>query len=193
MKLMPTKAGAAFFALCAVVVMALPGAPPAAGDQNDSRLDGLFTRLLEAPGPGEAQLVEGLIWRIWIQSDDGAVRILMRDGMAALQQGDYRRALSKFEQIVAIAPDFAEGWNKRATAHYLLGNYARSLADIARTLELEPRHFGALAGRGLVYLQLEDERRALKAFEAALAIHPNLPSAAINAARLRQMLRDRQI
>ena len=124
----------------------------------DSRLDGLFLRLQQAPGPGEAQRIEGQIWQIWGQSDDGAVRGLMRDGVAAMQRGDYRHALAKFDQMVVIAPDFAEGWNKRATVHYLLGNYAQSLADIAKTLALEPRHFGALAGRGLVYVQLEDEQ-----------------------------------
>lgn len=177
-------------AVCLAVAAALPGAR---ADQNDSRLDALFVRLQEAPGPGEAQLVEGLIWSIWVQSDDGAVQLLMHDGITALQQGDYRRALSKFEQMVVIAPDFAEGWNKRATVHYLLGNYAQSLADISKTLDLEPRHFGALSGRGLVYVELEDERRALKAFEAALAIHPNLTSAAVNAAQLRKILRDRKI
>ncbi len=165
----------------------------AAADQKDERLEALFVRLLEAPGPLEARDLEGAIWSIWVQSDDGAVRILMHDGIQALQQGDYSRALSKFDQMVLIAPDFAEGWNKRATVHYLLGNYAQSLGDIAKTLELEPRHFGALAGRGLVYVELEDERRALKAFEAALAIHPNLTSAAINAANLRKVLRDRRI
>ncbi len=179
--------------ICAALVVGLMAAPAVQADQNDSRLDALFVRLLEAPGPGEAQVVEGLIWSIWVQSDDGAVQILMHDGIEALQRGDYRRALSKFEQMVVIAPDFAEGWNKRATAHYLLGNYAQSLADISKTLKLEPRHFGALSGRGLVYIELEDERRALKAFEDALSIHPNLTSAAINAAQLRKILRERRI
>ncbi|MGD1878145.1 MAG: tetratricopeptide repeat protein [Kiloniellaceae bacterium] len=162
-------------------------------DQNDSRLETLFVRLLEAPGPGEALPAEAAIWQIWLQSDDGAVQGLMRDGLEAMSRGDYRHALTKFDQMVLIAPDFAEGWNKRATVHYLLGTYAASLGDIAKTLELEPRHFGALAGRGLVYMALEDERRALKAFEAALAIHPNLTSAILNAERLRKIIREREI
>src|SRR3546814_17341199 len=82
---------------------------------------------------------------------------------------------------------------RSASGHYLLGNYGESLADIAETLALEPRHFGALSGRGLVYLRLEDAQRALDAFEQALAIHPNLPAAAINAEELRKMLHDREI
>jgi tetratricopeptide (TPR) repeat protein len=177
--------------LFAAAILATP--PPAAADQNDSRLDALFTRLQEASGPAEAQQIEGQIWQIWIQSDDGAVRGLMRDGLSAMERGDYSHALGKFDQMVLIAPGFAEGWNKRATAHYLLGNYAQSLADIAETLALEPRHFGALAGRGLVYVRLEDERRALEAFEAALAIHPHFPAAQANAEQLRQILREREI
>jgi len=179
--------------IAATFFAALSLVQAARADQNDARLDPLFSRLLEAPGPGEAQLLEGQIWTIWLQSDDGAVRALMQDGLQAMQQGDYARALSKFDQMVLISPDFAEGWNKRATVHYLMGRYPESLADISKTLKLEPRHFGALAGRGLVYVELEDERRALKAFEEALAIHPNLTSAAINAAQLRKILRDRQI
>jgi len=177
----------------AAVLVALCLATPLRADQNDARLKDLFHRLLEAPGPGEAQAVEGMIWRIWYESDDGAVRGLMEQGVDSLSRGDYRHALTKFDQMVAIAPDFAEGWNKRATVHYLLGNYEESLADIVKTLELEPRHFGALSGRGLIYVKLEDEKRALEAFEDALAIHPNLTSAAINAHHLREILHDRDI
>lgn len=162
-------------------------------DQSDGRLESLFTQLLKAKGPAEAKAVEGMIWSIWTQSDDGAVRALMRDGVGAMSRGDYRHALTKFDQMVLIAPDFAEGWNKRATVHYLLGNHEKSLADIGKTLELEPRHFGALSGRGLVYAALSDERRALEAFEAALAIHPNFVAAAINARHLRSKLQDRAI
>jgi len=179
-------------ATLAVLVIALVGAGRATlADQNDGRLDGLFARL-HAAGPAESMRVEGEIWQIWTQSDDGAVRGLMSDGLAAMQRGDYRHALAKFDQMVVVAPGFSEGWNKRATVHYLLGNYGQSLSDIAKTLELEPRHFGALSGRGLVYVKLEDERRALDAFEAALAVHPHLAGAATNAEQLRKILRDRE-
>src|SRR3546814_10388357 len=87
---------------------------PAAADQKDSRLDALFARLLESPGPVEAQQVEGRIWQTWMQSDDGAVQGLMRDGVDAMARGDYTQALAKFDQMVVIAPDLAEGWNERA-------------------------------------------------------------------------------
>lgn len=177
--------------LMIAVLLAIGG--PARADQADGRLDGLFERLQGAESPHEAQEVEGRIWEIWAESDDGAVRGLMRDGIAAMTRGDYAHALTKFDQMVAIAPDFAEGWNKRATVHYLLGNYGQSLGDIAKTLKLEPRHFGALSGRGLVYVKLEDERRALESFEAALEIHPHLTAAAANAEQLRKLLHDREI
>ncbi len=179
--------------IATAVLFSLCVASPGAADQTDVRLEGLFADLLDAPGPAEAQPIEGAIWSIWVQSNDGAVRALMQDGIEAMSRRDYSRALGKFEQMVAIAPDFAEGWNKRATVHYLMGNYEKSLDDVAKTLALEPRHFGALSGRGLIYVELEDERRALDAFEAALAIHPNLTSAAINAEALRKRLRDREI
>jgi len=187
MKRLPPLAAAIVLA----VAVLLAAGPAALADQSDGRLDGLFARL-QAAGPAEALRVEGEIWQIWTQSDDGAVRGLMGDGLAAMQRGDYRHALAKFDQMVVIAPGFAEGWNKRATVHYLLGNYGQSLSDIAKTLELEPRHFGALSGRGLVYVKLEDERRALEAFEAALAVHPHLAGAATNAEQLRKILRDRE-
>src|SRR3546814_20178333 len=116
----------------------------------------------------------------------------MGEGVAARARGDYLHALAKFDQMVVIAPDFAEGWNKRATVHYLLGNDGRSLDDIAKTLELEPRHFRALAGRGLVYMRLADARRALEDFAAALALHPPLGAAAAHAAPLRKILPDRE-
>jgi len=187
MKRLPPLAAAIVLA----VAVLLSAGPAALADQSDGRLDGLFARL-QAAGPAEALRVEGEIWQIWTQSEDGAVRGLMGDGLAAMQRGDYRHALAKFDQMVVIAPGFAEGWNKRATVHYLLGHYGQSLSDIAKTLELEPRHFGALSGRGLVYVKLEDERRALDAFEAALAVHPHLIGAATNAEQLRKILRDRE-
>lgn len=174
-------------------LLALCAATAAWADQKDSRLELLFSKLLEAPGPMQARQFEGQIWSIWLQSDDGAVNALMGSGVEAMSEGDYARALSKFDQMVAIAPDFAEGWNKRATVEYLMGDYKKSLADIDKTLALEPRHFGALAGRGLCYMALHDAEKALKAFEDALAIHPNLTSAAINAAELRKLLHDQQI
>ncbi len=162
-------------------------------DQKDSRLDGLFDQLKSVESFSDAKSVEFSIWNIWVQSGDNAIDLLMRDGVDSMNRRDYRRALRSFDQIVIIAPEFAEGWNKRATLFYLMGEFQRSLADIEKTLALEPRHFGALAGRGLIYVELEDDAKALKAFEDALVINPFLPAARQNAEVLRKRLKDRAI
>jgi len=107
--------------------------------------------------------------------------------MLAMSQARFRVALERFDRMVAQAPDFAEGWNKRATLHYLMGNYSASVRDIQRTLDLEPRHFGALSGLGLIYDALEQPAAALRSFEAAVAINPHLGS--INA-RIEQLRRE---
>ncbi|MCH8926606.1 MAG: tetratricopeptide repeat protein, partial [Proteobacteria bacterium] len=113
--------------------------------------------------------------------------------LAAMARRDLRAALGKFDQIVKIAPGFAEGWNKRATVHYLLGDFAASLHDIGKTLTLEPRHFGALSGRGLVLLELENAELALQSFEAAIEIHPKLSGANLNAEALRRQIEKNEI
>ena len=165
----------------------------AGADQGDARLEALFDELKEAPGPNEAFTLEASIWQIWIEHNDEAVSLLMQKGIAAMNRGDHRGALEDFDQIVKIAPGFAEGWNKRATVNYLLGRHEDSLADIEETLALEPRHFGALSGRGLVYFALDEVELALESFEAALAVNPHMPGARSNAEALRRALKDREI
>lgn len=166
---------------------------PVAADQDDPRLEALFARLKAAPDARAAQEVEASIWHVWIQSDDEVIGMLMAQGLAAMSRQDLRAALGKFDQIVKIAPAFAEGWNKRATVHYLLGNYPESLHDIERTLNLEPRHFGALSGRGLVLLELDEPAGALESFESALKVHPKLPGASHNAKALRREIEKHEI
>ena len=166
---------------------------PALSDQTDPRLDGLFDRLLAAPGPAEAALVEQQIWSIWLETPDDAIASDVEQGMAAMQRGDFPAALDVFDRVIDLAPDYAEGWNKRATLHYLMENFDASLADIARTLELEPRHFGALSGRGLVYIKMKDLERALTSFEAALAVSPQMVGPRVNAEALRRLLKEREI
>jgi len=172
--------------LCGLVTSAL-------SDQTDPRLNDLFAHLKEVSGPAEAAPTEQQIWAIWLEASDPAVESLMQTGIDDMIRGDHRAALKAFDQIVAIAPDFAEGWNKRATVHYLMGNLNQSLEDIARTLELEPRHFGALSGRGLVYAKLDDLERALDSFEAAMAVNPQMVGPRINAEAIRQILKGREI
>ena len=179
-----------------LLVAALPATAPvphARADQTDPRLEALFTHLKAAPDPLAARGIEIDIWHIWANSEDQAVRTLMIQGVSAMDRGDLRRALGKFEQIVVIAPEFAEGWNRRATVHYLLGNYVESLHDIEKTLALEPRHFGALSGRGLVYMALKEDELALESFEAALEIYPLMTGANHNVDVLRRRLERRDI
>ena len=141
-------------------------------DQGDSRLKPLFARLKAAAGAAEIEMVEQAIWVIWTRSGDPAIDRLMGDGILHMSRRRFEDALGAFDAVVRSAPGFAEGWNKRATLHYLMGNYTASIADIEKTLALEPRHFGALSGLALVNLGLGNEARALKAFEAALKIYP---------------------
>ena len=166
---------------------------PALADQTDPRLSDLFAHLREVSEPAEAAPVERQIWAIWLETSDQTAESLLQTGIDAMRRGEHRAALKAFDRVVAIAPDFAEGWNKRATVHYLVGNLDQSLDDIATTLNLEPRHFGALSGRGLVYFKLDDLERALVSFEAALAVSPQMVGARINAEAIRQVLKGREI
>ena len=110
-----------------------------------------------------------------------------------MRQGIRRSASDDFSTVVAWAPDFAEAWRKRATVHFLMGDYPASIADLRRTLALEPRHFGALAGLGLIYLKLDEERAALKALEKALEINPHLPGTRQKVRELRDKLDGKMI
>ena len=150
-------------------------AGPSLADQTDPRLGSLFEQLMTVSQPAEAVSIEQEIWEIWLQPIDPAVNSLMESGIGAMGRGEYRAALKAFDQVVEIVPDFAEGWNKRATVHFLVNNLQQSLADISTTLELEPRHFGALSGRGQVFVRLRQLGPALSAFEDALEISPRMP------------------
>ena len=156
-----------------VIFLSLGGQTMA--DQNDPRLDELFARLLGTVNPEEAREIEFVIWNIWMEADDPLTQRLLDSGTEAMSRRDYDKALVDFNTIVERAPDFAEGWNKSATLYYLMGRYKESITDIERTLALEPRHFGALSGLGLVQLALENEPGALEAFERALAVNPHMP------------------
>ena len=158
------------------LVIAL-GAAEVAADQSDERLNRLFRDLRASRTVDDARAYERQIWAIWGEMDDEQGAALLAHGSAAMAASDLDRALDQFDMLVARAPDFAEGWNKRATLFYLMGRYQESVADIHRTLALEPRHFGALFGLGLIMMALDRPRMALESFEAALALHPHLPAA----------------
>ena len=176
--------------LAATAALALVGmaADAARSDQRDPRLDPLFARLQITPSDAEAHALEQRIWRIWSEAADAKLDLLMEEGVVAMAERRLPAALERFDRMVEQAPDFAEGWNKRATVHYLLGDYRASVSDIQRTLGLEPRHFGALSGLGLIYDALEQPEGALRSFEAAVAINPHLDSAKARIEQLRREL-----
>jgi tetratricopeptide (TPR) repeat protein len=171
-----------------IALAVLAVAPRAFADQKDARLPGLFDDLKSAATADAAQPIEAHIWEIWLQSGDDKLDALMEAGVAALNGTDYDTALVVFSSIVAQAPNFAEGWNKRATTLYLMGRFDDSISDIDRVLALEPRHFGALSGLGLCNAQLNRDQAALDAFERALAVDPNLNGAKVGAEELKKRI-----
>jgi tetratricopeptide (TPR) repeat protein len=176
-----------------VLILLAFAIPPAEADQKDPRLDKLFVQLKAATNPGESRPIEVKIWEIWMESGDQNVDALMAIGTAALNDQDYAQAYRAFGRVIQLAPKFAEGWNKRATALYLLGRFQDSMKDIDKTLALEPRHFGALSGLGLCNAQLGNEKEALDAFEKALAINPNMPGIQQDADDLKKSLAAKSI
>lgn len=116
------------------------------------------------------------------------VNASMTQGIEAMSSGDYGAALDAFNRVVETEPEFAEGWNKRATVYYLIGDFGASVRDIERTIALEPRHFGALSGLGLIYRAVGEDLPALKAFEAALKVNPYLRGARKHSEELRRRL-----
>ena len=180
-------------ALAILIAILGLGFADARSDQTDPRLKGLFEKLKTAPSPEAAAPVEAEIWTIWAKSGDSELDRVFEVGSRAMAIGDVTTALKIFDTIVRKAPDFAEGWNKRATVHYMMGNYEASLADIDRTLELEPHHFGALAGLGLVNLELDRDEAALDAFERVLKVTPQSQSARHNIEIVKQRIKDKSI
>lgn len=141
---------------------------------RSASLDALFRRLQTTDSDEEAQMIEVTIRHVWAQSGRHSVDTLMTKAVEQIHSGDYAEALGALDRVVAAAPDYVEGWNLRATVHYLREEYGEAVGDIERVLILEPRHFGALAGLGRIFLELEDKKAAQKAFEAALALNPHL-------------------
>ncbi len=162
-------------------------------DQKDTRLPGLFSDLKKASSSDEADAIEAKIWTIWLQANDPAIDKLMEQGSTAMSNQDFPAAMQSFNAIIEKRPDFAEGWNKRATLYYLMGDYEHSLKDIDRTLELEPRHIGALSGLGLVNMQMDRDEAAADAFKRVLDIDPQSASAQMNLAIVNDLLKKKSI
>ena len=155
----------------------LPEAPsklPKVGADRTRGLDFLFGALKAAPDEVSAKHVEARIWALWMQTPSDTAALLMMRAKAAMDAQQMDIALKLLDAVVKLRPDYVEGWNRRATLYYLQNDYAHSLQDIEQVLVREPRHFGALAGLGMIMQDLGDEKRALDAFRKALAINPHL-------------------
>jgi tetratricopeptide (TPR) repeat protein len=174
------------------VAIAIGCVASALADQEDLRLAGLFARLQTTASAAEAEAAQQQIWQIWTHSEDSVADRLMQRGIQAMATGQNALALEYFDRLVERAPDFAEAWNKRATVHYLLDDYAGSVLDIEHTLALEPRHFGALSGLGMIYDAIGKPAAALRSYEAAVAINPHLAGTRQRIDALRRQLRGRQ-
>jgi len=172
------------------VILALVCCFPMLGtaDQTDQRLDGLFQTLQtsqDATALGEA---EASIWEIWYDSGKNDIDALMLEAAALVRSGNLADAELIYSRIIEATPQFSEGWNRRATVRFYQNDYAGSLADIEQTLKLEPRHFGAIWGLGMILGSQRDYQRAINAFEMLLEIKPNAGDARSRIELLKQEL-----
>jgi tetratricopeptide (TPR) repeat protein len=151
-----------------------PGKLPKVGADKSRGLDFLFGALKAAPDEASAKHVEARIWALWTQTPSDTTALLMLRAKAAMDAQQTDVALKLLDAVIKLRPDYVEGWNRRATLYYLKNDYAHSLQDIEQVLVREPRHFGALAGLGMIMQDLGDEKRALDAFRKALAVNPHL-------------------
>jgi tetratricopeptide (TPR) repeat protein len=174
-------------ALVAAVLAAGPAAlaqttpePPASAPVPESApaaptdLDTLFSELKNAPNAEAAKAAESQILRRFLISGSDTVDLLMTWAIDSMNKEDYPLALDILDNVVTMKPDYAEGWNKRATVYYLSDEYGKSLADIRRVLSLQPKHFGALSGLGMIMRELGEKEKAIAAFREALTVDPYL-------------------
>lgn len=148
--------------------------PQLRGGDQSKNIDFLFGALKAAPDDDSAKSVEDRIWAQWFASGSDTANLLMNRVKQAVDGNDLDLAIRLLDAIVEIRPKYIEAWNRRATVFFLKKDYASSLADLRRVLALEPRHFGALAGLGMIMQEIGDDKRALDAYRRAAAIHPHL-------------------
>jgi len=157
------------------------------GGMEDAAL--LHERLRDESSFVRAFAEQGL-WLLWSRSGNAEIDRLMALGTEAMQAGRHTEAIGVFSGIIERKPEFAEGWNRRATVYYLAGQYDKSIADCHEVLKRNPRHFGALSGMGQIYVQLEDYDNALRWYRRALEVNPNMLGVEMNIRLLEEKLKD---
>jgi tetratricopeptide (TPR) repeat protein len=150
---------------------------PLKAETRDEQLNALFSELHEASSAEVAARVEGRIQALWARSSSPTTDLLMERAAMAMAKQDFPVAIELLDRVIAREPDFAEGWNRRATVFFLMDDYNRSISDIAETLKREPRHFGALSGLGFILLMRGDLVHARETYEKVLTIYPMMESA----------------
>ena len=151
--------------------------PPPAAPTRQGRLDQLFADLKRERNEKAAERIAGRIWSEWNQSGSASIDLMMQWAQKATEDQKFDVALDFLDQVVTLQPDYAEGWNRRATVHFMMKNYGKSMADIDRTLQLEPRHFGALSGLAQIMAETGHKQSALEAWQKVLTIYPMMRSA----------------
>ncbi|MBO6903142.1 MAG: hypothetical protein JJ864_17530 [Rhizobiaceae bacterium] len=176
----------------AFLLLAVPPANAHAVDvsapQDLSRLDKLFEELKRERNEAAAKRIANFIREEWSRSGSATIDLMMQWSAKAMSEERYDVALDFLDQITVLAPEFAEGWNRRATLHYTMGSYAKSMADIEQVLRLEPRHFGALSGMAAIFKTYDMKEPALQAFQRVLDVYPMLRSAQEEVADLAEEL-----
>ena len=147
---------------------------------------------LRDPSPFVRAAAEQALWAVWTRSGDAEIDGLMARGIGEMQSGRIAESVVTFTEIIELRPDFAEGWNKRATALFLAGQLEASLADCDEVLRRNPRHFGALSGYGLIYFRQEQYAKAIDWWRRALEVNPNMAGVAENIERAEALLRERR-
>ncbi|RWN44615.1 MAG: hypothetical protein EOS03_23495 [Mesorhizobium sp.] len=160
----------------AVAPPATQDAPPAATTKQ-ARLDQLFSDLKRERNEKAAERIAGNIWSEWSQSGSASIDLMMQWSQKAVEGQKFDAALDFLDQVVTLQPTYAEGWNRRATVHFMMKNYGKSMSDIDHTLQLEPRHFGALSGLAQIMALTGHKQSALEAWQKVLAIYPMMRSA----------------
>jgi tetratricopeptide (TPR) repeat protein len=188
------------FALAALILVSAGFAPAIAADQSkaveqakpadkaENRLDKLFADLKRERNEKAAERIAGQIWEEWFKSGSASIDLMMMWAQHAMEQQKYDVALDFLDEVITLSPNYAEGWNRRATLHFMMSNYSKSMSDIDHTLSLEPRHFGALSGMAQILKNTGRKELALKAYQQVLEIYPMMRSAQSEVATLSEEL-----